>query len=155
MQMANKDKLNPLVECLDFDDEEEGGFIEGDALAENVLSSFSFISEPEPTPAGAPTNARAFEFNVSNPSAEILIDNRKIKTEANTATPAIEGEAYTISRFYKLRYSTAKMLNEIKAAHPDVNVYMNTIVDEAIRYYYSFLFEKEKNKLTVTPASLL
>jgi hypothetical protein len=143
MQMVNKDKLDPLVECLDFYDEEEGGFIEGDALAENVLSSFSFTSEPELTPAEAPTNVKAFEFNVSSPAAEALIDNRKIKMEANTATPAIRGEAYTISRFYKLRYSTAKMLNEIKAAHPDVNVYMNTIVDEAIRYYYEFLFEKK------------
>jgi hypothetical protein len=153
--MANKDKLDPLVECLDFYDEEEGGFIEGNALSENVLSSFSFTSEPEPTSPEASNAVKAFEFNVSSPAAETLIDNRKFKTEANTATPAIEGEAYTISRFYKLRYSTAKMLNEIKAAHDDVNVYMNTIVDEAIRYYYSFLFEKEKNKLTVTPASLL
>lgn len=38
------------------------------------------------------------------------------------------------------------MLNEIKASHPNVNVnvYMNTIVDEAIRYYYGGLFEEEK-----------
>jgi hypothetical protein len=39
------------------------------------------------------------------------------------------------------------MLNEIKAYHPDVNVYMNTLVDEAIRYYYPFGFKKEKNNI--------
>lgn len=58
------------------------------------------------------------------------------------AAPSTECEAYTIGRYYKLRYSTAKMLNEIKASHHDVNVYMNTIVDEAIRYYCSFCFKK-------------
>jgi hypothetical protein len=73
---------------------------------------------------------------------EDLADNRKLKTEAAAATPTADGEAYSIGRYYKLRYSTARMLNEIKASHFDVNVYMNTIVDEAIRYYYTFGFKK-------------
>jgi hypothetical protein len=60
---------------------------------------------------------------------------RKFKAEAKIATAPIDGEAY----------STAKMLNEIKASHPDVNVYMNTIVDEAIKYYYCFGFKKKFN----------
>jgi hypothetical protein len=30
------------------------------------------------------------------------------------------------------------MLKEIKASPPAVNVFMSTIVDEAVRYYYSF-----------------
>lgn len=96
-----------------------------------TVSSFSFDRESIPSEAS----------NVKQ-SANIIEDNRKLKTEANVSTPPVDGETYTISRFYKLRYSTAKMLNEIKAAHPDVNVYMNTIVDEAIRHYYSYIFEK-------------
>jgi hypothetical protein len=142
--MERKNQSNSSVELLDFYVDEEDGFTEGDVSPEKVLSSFSFTSELEPALTEAPTIVNAFEFNTSKPEAGTLVDNRKTKTEPNTVTPSIEGESYTVSRFYKLRYSTAKMLNEIKAAHPDVNVYMNTIVDEAIRYYYSFLFEKEK-----------
>jgi hypothetical protein len=140
--MERKNQSNSSVEFLDFYVDEEDGFTEGDVSPENVLSSFSFTSELEPALTEAPIIVNAFEFNASKPEAETLVDNRKTKTEPNTVTPSIEGESYTVSRFYKLRYSTAKMLNEIKAAHPDVNVYMNTIVDEAIRYYYGFLFEK-------------
>lgn len=139
--MERKNKSISSIENIDFYDEEENGFSEGDVAPGNVLSSFSFTSEPEPVLTGTPTT-NTFGFNASKPEAETLVDNRKTKKEPNTATPFIEGESYTISRFYKLRYSTAKMLNEIKAAHPDVNVYMNTIVDEAIRYYHDFLFEK-------------
>lgn len=140
--MEGKSQSNGSVESLDFYIDEEDGFIEGDAAPGNVLSSFSFTSELEPALAETPTIINAFEFNASKPLVEAIVDNRKTKTEPNSATPFIEGEAYTVNRFYKLRYSTAKMLNEIKAAHADVNVYMNTIVDEAIRYYYGFLFKK-------------
>lgn len=140
--MERKNKSISSIENLDFYDEEENGFSEGDVAPGNVLSSFSFTSEPEPVLTGTPTTTNAFGFNASKQDAETLVDSRKTKTEANIATPSIDGEAYTVNRFYKLRYSTAKMLNEIKAAHPDVNVYMNTIVDEAIRYYHDFLFEK-------------
>ncbi|MFL0248110.1 hypothetical protein [Candidatus Clostridium stratigraminis] len=140
--MERKNQSISSIENLDYYDEEENGFSEGDVAPGNVLSSFSFTSESEPGLTGTPTTINAFGFNTSKPDAEALIDTRKTKTEANIATPSIDGEAYTVNRFYKLRYSTAKMLNEIKAAHPDVNVYMNTIVDEAIRYYHGFLFEK-------------
>ncbi|MCM0647669.1 hypothetical protein NBE98_04670 [Clostridium swellfunianum] len=60
-------------------------------------------------------------------------------------TPLIDGEGFDIKRTYKLRESTARMLNEIKAVHPDVNVYMNTIVDAAIRHYYEFIFSKQES----------
>lgn len=72
-------------------------------------------------------------------TTEGIVDNIKTKSEANVATDFVYGEAYSISLFYKLRYSTAKMLNEIKASHSNVNVYMNTIVYEAIRYCYPFV----------------
>ena len=34
---------------------------------------------------------------------------------------------------------TVRILSKIKAIHSDDNVYLNTIVDEAIRYYYESL----------------
>jgi hypothetical protein len=54
------------------------------------------------------------------------------------ATPAVAGEDLTLVRSYKLRPSTTKKLNELK----DVNVYLNTIVDEAISYYYEHVFSR-------------
>jgi hypothetical protein len=135
-------KIKTKIESLDGIDEiDDNGFIEGDVPMGAVLTSFSFTSEP--APASPPAPAKSFTFNDAKPTADALTDNRKIKTEPNIATPPIEGEPYTVGRYYKLRYSTAKMLNEIKASHPDVNVYMNTLVDEAIRHYYSFVFKKD------------
>lgn len=136
-----RNRNNKAVEVLDNFEEVSDGFAEGEVQLGNVLSSFNFLSEPEVHVA--PTSTKAFEFNFTKPPAETLTDTRKIKTEANIATPAVDGEIYSIGRYYKLRYSTAKMLNEIKAAHSDVNVYMNTIVDDAIRHYYDCLFKKE------------
>jgi hypothetical protein len=135
--MVRKKSINLDSECLNFKNDSEDGLIEGDFVGDQgtIMSSFKFTSSPET--AAAPASAASFNFNQEVPAADILTDNRKIKTEASIATPEVDDEGYTIGRYYKLRYSTAKMLNEIKASHPDVNVYMNTIVDEAIRFYYS------------------
>lgn len=59
----------------------------------------------------------------------------------NARTPKIDGEEFEVTRSYKLRPSTAKMLNEIKGMHSNVNIHMNTIIDSAIRYYYGKLKE--------------
>jgi hypothetical protein len=133
--MARKTK----VESLDGDVDDDG-FIDGEVSTDKVLSSFNFAEV-----TAAPTApAKGFKFYTATKADNTLTDNRKIKTEANIATPRVEGETYTVGRYYKLRYSTAKILNEIKASHHNVNVYMNTLVDEAIRYYYSFGFQKQK-----------
>ena len=46
-------------------------------------------------------------------------------------------------RSYTLRRSTVRILSKIKVIHSDDNVYLNTIVDEAIRYYYEYLQRKD------------
>lgn len=135
--MTRKKRFDLDAESLDMIEDDECCFIEGDIDVGNVITSFSFAPAP---PASASSNT--FDFNKSNTA---LTDNRKIKTEANALTPMVDDEPYTIGRYYKLRYSTAKMLNEIKASHHDVNVYMNTIVDEAIRYYYEFGLKSNVN----------
>jgi hypothetical protein len=117
--MARKTK----VDRLDKDEKDDNGFSEGDVVTDKVVSTFNYFTTPAAPDPSSPSSAPA----------------------PNTATPGVEGEAYTIGRYYKLRYSTAKMLNEIKASNPDVNVYMNTLVDEAIRYYYSYGFKNERN----------
>ena len=61
---------------------------------------------------------------------------RKSSKGTNGVTPPIDGEYFTIQRCYKLRPSTLRKLNEIKANHKDVNIYMNTLIDEIINFYY-------------------
>lgn len=78
-------------------------------------------------------------------SKENIVDIRTTKTSANGVTPPVDGEFFTIKRTYTLRKSTVKMLNHIKALDDDINVYMNTLVDEAIRHYYDHILNKSKN----------
>jgi hypothetical protein len=121
--MARKNTFSKKIQYLDACEEDEDGFSEGEVKTDKVFASFSFATQPaEQTAAGV----QAVPFSI-----------------IPAAAPPVDGEAHTVNRFYKIRYSTAKMLNEIKASHPDVNVYMNSIVDEAIRHYYSFVFKKE------------
>lgn len=68
-----------------------------------------------------------------------IADNRRRKAGTYGKTPAIDGEDFEFKRSYSVRRSTAKMLNELKGLHPDVNVYMNTIIDAAIRHYYDYI----------------
>lgn len=69
-----------------------------------------------------------------------IVDNRTLKTSANGITPPVDGEYFDVSRTFKFRKSTIKMLNELKAAHPDINIYLSSIVDNALRHYYSYIF---------------
>jgi hypothetical protein len=101
---------------------------------------FHFQSPAAAAQKNGIVSTKAFVFSSGKATIESLIDTRKAKTEGNVATPSVDGEAFSVGRYYKLRYSTAKMLNKIKAGHMDVNVYMNSIVNEAIRWYYGYLF---------------
>lgn len=75
-----------------------------------------------------------------------LADNRKGKNSANDISSPIDNEPFKYKRCYLFRESTLRMLNEIKAKHPDINVYLNKIIDEAIRHYYKNIFESSENK---------
>lgn len=75
-----------------------------------------------------------------------LPDNRKGKTAISRITPSVDNEPFIYKRGYQFRESTLRMLNELKARHPDVNVYFNTIIDEAIRYYYKNIFDNNESK---------
>lgn len=140
MKKKSMPKDNFSIKSNDESTEEFNGLIE-DSINNipqgNIMSSFNFAEELSPSESLIIKQSTDPELNRTTTYG--LVDNRKTKAEANVVTKSVDGEAYSISRFYKLRYSTAKMLNEIKASHSNVNVYMNTIVDEAIRYYYSSL----------------
>ncbi len=71
-----------------------------------------------------------------------LIDHRFGKPSPNGITPPVDGETFDIKRTYPLRKSTVRKLNELKAAHPDINAYLSTILDSAIVHYYNYIFHQ-------------
>ncbi|HEY5525061.1 MAG TPA: hypothetical protein VIK26_06945 [Clostridium sp.] len=46
-----------------------------------------------------------------------------------------------------MRRSTVVMLNELKACLPHISVYMNSIVDAAIRQYYDFITKEDGSQI--------
>ncbi|NRT80293.1 hypothetical protein [Clostridium beijerinckii] len=83
-------------------------------------------------------------INVSNDN--IIADNRKVSV-ANGMAPPIDGEFLNTKRTYMLRSSTVRKVNELKSRHPDLNIYVSTIVDMAIAHYYNYIVnESEKQK---------
>lgn len=79
--------------------------------------------------------------SIDNPTSS-TIDNRKGKAAPNGIIPPVNGEAFDIKRTYAFRKSTIRKLNELKAAHDDVNIYLSTILDEAITEYYNQILGK-------------
>ena len=78
------------------------------------------------------------KINFTPPS---LKDNRH-KPQPNGITPPIDGEFFEIRRSYSFRKSTLIKLNQIKGTSTDYNIYMNTIIDSAICFYYNHVMKK-------------
>ena len=134
-------------------------FSEGDLKLEGtLLKSFSFDSDEGPiehsvsspnaliTPSSDLTSSKS--ISTSDDKKKIL-DHRSLKANPNGRTPSIDGEAFDMVRSYTLRRSTIRILSKIKVIHCDDNVYLNTIVDEAIRYYYEYLKNNNENPLNL------
>jgi hypothetical protein len=125
--------FNSKIESLDAFEQDDDGFIDGDVEVGRPIISFSFGAKPtaNPHPVSA-TKTDVFSYG-------------KMSFNASTrgATPAVDGEAYTLKRCYQYRPSTVRKLNELKANHWDVNVYLNTIIDEAISHYYEHVFHRK------------
>lgn len=136
--MKKENKINDPID--EFNSEEDLEELNG--ICEDItgipISSFNFEKDTLSRENLSTANVTSLP-----PSVDSFTDNRKVKTEAPGITPPIDGEFFDTQRCYKIRNSTARMLNEIKAVHPNVNVYMNTIVDAAIRNYYDFIFNKD------------
>jgi hypothetical protein len=130
---------NANVESLDAYDIDEDGFIEGDLNIGKPIASFSFGSN-----TGMVNNIKATEqqFVSNKPGGILKNDNMTFKPSSRGLTPPIDGEQFTIKRCYQFRPSTVRKLNELKAKHPDVNAYLNSILDEAISYYYDHIFKE-------------
>lgn len=161
--LVKKSKSNKEIKD-DFSFEENDStdiftFTEGEPQLEGtLLRSFSFDSDDELIEANlnSPTSDNMNPKNISSPTTIPLVntdnnteilDHRTSKANPNGRTPSVDGEAFDMVRSYTLRRSTVRILSKIKAIHVDDNVYLNTIVDEAIRYYYDYLKNQDKKVL--------
>lgn len=156
--MRKKISIPMNIENLAAEEEvEESGFC--DIPAGTVVANFSFddgsLNEAEHIedisktnePAAAKTleeasSAAPNSFDLSLNSSQEITDTRRLKSKPNGKTPTVDGESFEINRTFTLRRSTVRHLSELKAAHPDINVYLNTIVDKAINNYHDYIFNK-------------
>ena len=167
MSLHKKKSKNIYKDDFTVEDEEElsiCNLIEGEPIIEGkILKSFSFEDSTElayvlpnsnsssaseakaPNPIINSTPLPASDALTSDKTIDqssydkTIFDQRTSKANPNGRTPPVEGEVFDMVRTYVLRRSTVRILSKIKAIHIDDNVYLNTIVDEAIRYYYDYL----------------
>ncbi len=152
-KLKNEFEIKDDFSINDGEEIDVSEFCDGEAKIEGeLLRSFSFDSSDEPievfanststknsisTPAKViSTNANSFNNATHN---EDILDHRTLKSNPNGRTPSVDGEIFDMVRTYTLRRSTVRILSKIKVIHEDDNVYLNTIVDEAICYYYEYL----------------
>ncbi len=97
---------------------------------------------------GINDNSNSNDFKVSNIEKDALntntLDSKKIKTNSSPKglTTPIDGELFNIKRSYQFRSSTLRKLIELKSKDPDINIYLNQIIDKAICFYYNHINTK-------------
>ena len=130
-----KAALKASDEIFNFDCEEddENGFSENVELVGEVVTNFSF---------GDKTAEVKGEVCEKIETHEKLTDNRRLQKQPYGITPPIDGERFEDTRTFVFRRSTVRMLNKLKAEHADENVYLSSIVDVAVRFYFDFVFSK-------------
>jgi hypothetical protein len=134
--LKERKRFTTEFESSDACEAEDEGFIEGELNIGKAIATFNFggsIEKPKPVlakPAASPLTPGVHLFNPAQKGTGL--------------TPTIDGEAFSIKRGYQFRPSTLRKLFELKSKHPDVNTYLNTILDEAINHYYNYIIN-EKN----------
>lgn len=131
--VRKKSKNTDNILDLGFEEDIEfNGF--DDCISGTPVSSFSFNNDFKSTNT---TSTLPSDSKVN------LIDNRIGKSKPNGITPPVNGEKFDLNRTYTFRKSTIRKLNELKAIHPDVSVYLSSILDAAINHYYDYITKND------------
>ena len=146
--MGRKKSNNFSVERLDCDEEfvDDSDSMQYIDYSSSAIATFSFVNdsvvaaEPTSQQQTLVTTEPRNSPNVKGPNPEKLPDNRTQRKQPYGITPPVDGEHFELKRTFVFRKSTVKMLNKLKAEHEDENVYLSSIVDEAIRYYFENRF---------------
>lgn len=126
-----------IEDDISFVDEGEiNNFEDFKFLKRDALNTFNFTSIPD--------EKLEYEEIVEEKN---LANNNDLKF-LNTIIPAVEGEHFDFKRTYRLRKSTIKKLNILKAENDNLNIYISQIVDTAIcKYYDAVILKGEKQSL--------
>ncbi|AOR24992.1 hypothetical protein [Clostridium taeniosporum] len=137
--MAVKDEICSVDIMNDEDLGEVIGLDDDSNDIGTVINTFSL---------GINDNNNSKDFEVSNVEKNIpdtnTLDSKKINTNSSPKglTTPIDGELFNIKRSYQFRASTLRKLIELKSKDPDINIYLNQIIDKAICYYYDNINNK-------------
>ncbi|WP_294405658.1 hypothetical protein [uncultured Clostridium sp.] len=155
--MARKKKILKDDFTIDNEPQEICCFSDSPVIEERCISSFSFdtadksITKFDNTDnADSDSQSKLLDNSINPSDSKTLTANKKLMSSITTkisfgSVPPIEGEAADTRRSYILRHSTVKKIDEIKNAHPEVNVAVSTIVDMAIAHYYECIFSSSHN----------
>lgn len=126
------------IENIDayFSNDDEVGFTEGEPVLGNSIATFNFAVSDNQKKNEVPVKMEAAPLKFNNEEVKAAVTGR---FNPNGITPPINGEHFTVKRTYQLRPSTIRKLNELKAKHPDICVYFNTLLDEAILHFYNYI----------------
>lgn len=140
--MVKKEKLTKK-EIADITKEQEEETIEYIGVKEDEEIDGEVVKEL----ISSPYENKVFN-NIDNKNLINKSEEKKdlIKRKGKRKTPEIDGEGYDVKRGYQLRRSTVKMLNKLIGMNQDIDIHMNTIVDNAIREAYFRALLKENNK---------
>ncbi|MBC8060599.1 MAG: hypothetical protein H7Y18_08030 [Clostridiaceae bacterium] len=149
--MRNKSKsINNSIQELAYEEQiEENGICELPVTGIPV-AQFSFANDSSQSDAPMIKKADTLSSDLTGP---LELKDKKVmnindisskRTYAYGITPPVNGEYFDTRRSFSFRKSTVRMLNELKAADPDINIYLNSIVDRALRHYYEYVI-KEKD----------
>ena len=123
-----KEESEETIEYIGLKEDEE---IDGEVI--KVLISSSYENKVSNT---------VDDKNLINKSEE---KKALIKRKGKRKTPEVDGEGYDVRRTYQLRKSTVGMLNKLIGMNQNIDIHMNTIVDNAIREAYFRALLREKN----------
>ena len=101
---------------------------DGEVLNEKVIKEFHI--EEELKSRGVST--------ISN-KGNINIESNKMISRVMSLE---EKEEFSIRKSFSIRESTAQMLNELKFLHPNVNIRLNVLIDNAIRHYHEYIIDR-------------
>jgi hypothetical protein len=143
MARGNKSKISLFtdVESLDADEIEEDGFSEGDVNFGTPIAVFNFEGAAQLERDNRATQQQKASVKTTGSA---ICDVQTHKSAPRGITPPIDGEEFSLKRSYQMRPSTVRKLSELRAKHPDVNVYLNSILDAAVIHYYSYIIQEEK-----------
>lgn len=132
--MNNK---NDAIEEMTFDYEEEDDCFE--EVPGETIASFTFCDEAKKDMEAG--NQPKVGQAVPELSANLSF-MAPMSKEPYGPTPPIDGEYFLLSRTFKFRKSTVLKLNELKFLSKSENIYLSSIVDQAISNYYDEIKEK-------------